>query len=119
MFDLTDKESFEHVQDWLKEVDKHSQPEDTVRMLIGNKSDLPKERQVTAEDIKQFTKATGIPVVETSAKLGSKIEEAFATITRTLISIKAGKEKKEQHSGVKISDKEPAKSAGGCCGGTI
>jgi GTPase SAR1 family protein len=40
------------VGDWLKEVDKHAQPEDTVRMLIGNKNDMESDRQVTPEDIK-------------------------------------------------------------------
>ena len=117
VFDLTDKESFDHVAEWLREVDKHSQPDDTIRMLIGNKTDLPKDRQVSAEDIKNFTKATGIPVVETSAKLGSKIEDAFVTITKKLISLKAGKEKKEPHSGLKISEKETPKASGGCCSG--
>ena len=38
--------------DWLKEVDKHAQPEDTIKMLIANKSDMQGERQVSAEDIK-------------------------------------------------------------------
>lgn len=112
---MTDKESFEHVTEWLKEVDKHSPPEETIRMLIGNKSDETKSRQVTAEDIKNFTKTTGIPVIETSAKLGTKIEEAFSTITRKLIILKGDKDKLGQRSGVKISDKTKNQSAIGCC----
>eukprot|EP00826_Nyctotherus_ovalis_P046423 TRINITY_DN5244_c0_g1_i1.p1 TRINITY_DN5244_c0_g1~~TRINITY_DN5244_c0_g1_i1.p1 ORF type:complete len:207 (-),score=61.08 TRINITY_DN5244_c0_g1_i1:159-779(-) len=114
VFDLTDKESFDHVEEWLKEVEKHSQPGETVRMLIGNKSDLKAEVKVTPEDIQNFTKRTGIPVVETSAKSGAKIEEAFATITRKLMVLRAERAKSE-HAGVRISEAAETGSGRGCC----
>lgn len=114
VFDLTDKETFDHVEEWLKEVEKHSQPGETVRMLIGNKSDLKAEVKVSPEDIQNFTKRTGIPVVETSAKSGAKIEEAFATITRKLMVLRAERAKNE-HAGVKISEAAETGSGRGCC----
>ena len=83
-------------------------------MLIGNKSDLKSEIKVTAEDIQNFTKRTGIPVVETSAKLGAKIEDAFITITKELITLRT-KNAKIEHTGLKISDSPETRHIKGCC----
>ena len=108
------KESFNHVDDWLKEVDKHIQVEDTIRMLIANKSDLKKDIQVKPEDIRKFTQRTGIPVVETSAKMGACIEDAFSDITSRLINLRSTKESKKYPTGVKIEEPE-SKIITGCC----
>ena len=51
VFDLTSKESFINLYDWLDEV-KKSAPENTSILVFGNKSDLTAERQVTEEEIK-------------------------------------------------------------------
>ena len=38
VYDVTNMESFTHVNDWLAEVNKFA-PEDTCKLLVGNKSD--------------------------------------------------------------------------------
>lgn len=38
VYDVTNMESFNHVNDWLTEVNKFA-PEDTCKLLVGNKSD--------------------------------------------------------------------------------
>ncbi len=45
------------MRDWIKEVEKFAPPEEVVKIVIGNKSDLDGEREVTHEEIKvlQFT----------------------------------------------------------------
>ncbi len=45
--------------------------------LIGNKCDLEAQRDVTYEEAKQFADENGLTFVETSAKTGEKVEEAF------------------------------------------
>ena len=45
VYDITKPQSFENVDKWLKEVREHG-AENMVLMLIGNKSDLEKDRQV-------------------------------------------------------------------------
>ena len=42
-FDITDRESFEHIRNWIK--DKFAK-EGVLRILVGNKCDLEHERQV-------------------------------------------------------------------------
>lgn len=45
--------------------------------LIGNKCDLEAQRDVTYEEARQFAEENGLTFVETSAKTGEKVEEAF------------------------------------------
>ena len=49
VYDITKTKSFENVEKWLKELRDHG-AEHMCTMLIGNKSDLAKDRQVTIED---------------------------------------------------------------------
>ena len=45
------------------------------------------ERQVSEEDILEFTKRTGLSVFEASAKSGSGVESSFIALTDALIDI--------------------------------
>ena len=45
VYDITNRESFQKVSEWLSDVDKHC-GEHTQRILIGNKNDLETEREV-------------------------------------------------------------------------
>ncbi len=45
VYDITKPNSFQNVEKWLKELRDHG-AEDMILMLIGNKSDLEKDRQV-------------------------------------------------------------------------
>ena len=39
VYDITDRESFNCVENWLQEVDKYAS-EDVSKLLVGNKNDL-------------------------------------------------------------------------------
>ena len=84
-----------------------------VKIVIGNKSDKSKKRQVTQDDIKRFTKDTGINVVETSAKLGTQIEEAFLHLTKEMMKVKTEKGNAE-YSGARLESNPPSKNES-CC----
>ena len=47
------------------------------------------ERQVTEEDILEFTKRTGLSVFEASAKTGNGVESSFIALTDALIDLAA------------------------------
>ena len=38
-FDITDRESFEHIRNWMADIDKFAK-EGVLRILVGNKCDL-------------------------------------------------------------------------------
>jgi Ras-related protein Rab-1A len=84
VYDTTSTESFDHVNDWLKEVNRYA-AEGTVKLLVGNKSDRTADRAVTTEQAKEFANELGIPFIETSAKSAKNVEEAFLTMAGELI----------------------------------
>lgn len=84
VYDVTAQDSFDHVNDWLKEVNRYAS-EGTCKLLVGNKSDRSTEKVVTAEQAKDFADDIGIPFLETSAKSAANVEEAFLTMASELI----------------------------------
>lgn len=51
VFDVTNTDSFNHVNDWLIEVNRYA-AEDTCKLLVGNKCDREGERTVSMEKAK-------------------------------------------------------------------
>lgn len=49
VYDITDRQSFKDIENWLAEVDKFGN-ENVVKLLVGNKSDLENNRQVKTEE---------------------------------------------------------------------
>ena len=84
VFDLTNRESFYHISDWIEEITKFTGT-NIVRIALANKVDLKEERAVMPEDIKDFESKTNIPVYEVSAKSGVNIELAFKSIVDFLV----------------------------------
>lgn len=84
--DLTNKESFVSIDGWLSEIEKHS-GSDVQIMVFANKCDEDQDEvQVTDEDIKRFEEThKNIPVVKTSAKLGTNVDDSFLELTKKLI----------------------------------
>lgn len=58
MYDITRRETFEHLASWLEDARQHANPNMTI-MLIGNKADLGHRRAVTTEEGEQFAKVGG------------------------------------------------------------
>lgn len=84
VYDVTSMDSFEHVNDWLKEVNRYAS-EGTCKLLVGNKSDRTIDKVVTTEQAKEFADELGIEFLETSAKSAKNVEEAFLTMAGELI----------------------------------
>ncbi len=84
VYDVTSTESFDHVQDWLSEVERYASGT-TAKLLVGNKADLVSEKQVSEEKAHRFADKLGIPVLETSAKTATNVENAFLTLAKELI----------------------------------
>ena len=84
VYDVTSQDSFQHVNDWLKEVNRYAS-EGTCKLLVGNKCDRIADKVVTAEQAKEFGDDLGIEFLETSAKSAKNVEEAFLTMAGELI----------------------------------
>ncbi|CAD8151433.1 unnamed protein product [Paramecium octaurelia] len=83
VYDVTDKQSFKDVENWLAEVEKYAN-ENVVRVLVGNKVDLESKREVTPEEGKELADSLNIRFIETSAKNSSNVEKAFITLANEI-----------------------------------
>jgi len=79
VYDITDKESFDNVRQWLFEIDRYAS-ENVCKLLVGNKSDLSNKRAVECDQAKAFADELTIPFLETSAKNATNVEQAFLTM---------------------------------------
>ncbi|KAF2073646.1 hypothetical protein CYY_005031 [Polysphondylium violaceum] len=76
VYDITRRITYNHLTTWLTDARNLTNP-NTVIMLIGNKKDLEGQRDVTYEEASAFAKQNGLIFVESSAKTGENVEEAF------------------------------------------
>uniref|UniRef100_A0A0E0LZ99 Ras-related protein RGP1 n=1 Tax=Oryza punctata TaxID=4537 RepID=A0A0E0LZ99_ORYPU len=79
VYDITKRQSFDHVARWLEELRGHAD-KNIVIMLIGNKSDLGTLRVVPTEDAKEFAERENLFFMETSALESTNVENAFMTV---------------------------------------
>jgi Ras-related protein Rab-1A len=84
VYDICDRESFAHVDDWLNEVNRYVN-ESTCKILIGNKCDMAAERQVSTEEATKKAEDLGMKFIETSAKDATNVEAAFQMMSAELI----------------------------------
>jgi len=85
-YDITSHQSFERIAGWMSEAKRYIEPFRPVFILIGCKSDLADvgQRQVITEEAFNYSAAMGIHYVETSAKTGVNVDEAFQVITQEI-----------------------------------
>lgn len=76
VYDITRRDSFEHVSQWLQEARANADPE-LVITLVGNKCDKEQERQVSYEEGHAFAHRFGLYFLETSAVTGEFVDQAF------------------------------------------
>ncbi len=97
VFDLTSKQSFECLNEWIENYYKYSDPNSEKNVvLIGNKCDLVDRREITQEEIDKFIKDNNIMYYETSAKTGQNIDECFYFIAEKLVKEFENKENEEE-----------------------
>lgn len=84
VFDITKRKSFENITQWLKESKDQTEPHKGVYLIVGHKSDRDEERQVTTREGKMFAESNGLKYIETSARNGQNVEEAFLLLAREI-----------------------------------
>mmetsp|Transcript_45 Transcript_45/g.50 ORF Transcript_45/g.50 Transcript_45/m.50 type:complete len:214 (-) Transcript_45:283-924(-) len=76
VFDITNRDTFNHCQDWLKEL-RANCPNDMNIVLVANKKDLGHLRECTEKEALDFAKENGLNCIETSALESTNVENAF------------------------------------------
>jgi Ras-related protein Rab-2A len=119
VYDITRRETFNHLSRWLEEARQNGNP-DMVIMLIGNKSDMEARRQVSFAEGEKFAADHGLIFLETSAKTAANVEEAFVrTADRIFDNIQKGVyDVRNDSSGIKLGvAAAAAQGPGGAAGG--
>ena len=84
VYAINNRESFENIDVWLKELRTHSNPDAKV-FLIGNKIDLDTERKVLKEEGENYSNENKLNLfMESSAKTGFNAQKIFIEAARIL-----------------------------------
>jgi len=86
IFDLTRLNTYEEIEQWLSEMFGIIN-ENIPFIIIGNKLDLVKEvsRSIDNEVVREYAEGKDSIYIETSAKTGENVEEAFRELTQRMI----------------------------------
>ncbi len=122
VYDITRRSTFEHATDWLHDLRQIAE-EGIVVVLVGNKRDLASasnieggqhenrrfstdnKRAVAKEEAEEWCRANGVlKYVETSAKSGEGVEEAFLDVAQRIYeNVEQGRyDLNDRRSGVKV-----------------
>ena len=89
IYDITNKDSFKNLESWLIEIEKNAS-ENILKILIGNKSDLEEDREISKEEGQAFANRNGMQFMETSAKMNTNVDEAFQALGKLMIEFNSG-----------------------------
>ena len=76
VYDISNHSSFEDIQIWIDDCTKQT-AKSVLLFLIGNKSDLNDNREVSYEEGEAYAKSHKMMFLETSAKTGHNINQIF------------------------------------------
>ncbi len=109
VFDLGNRESFRVIEHQYTEVCNRVNPYTVLFVLVGHKCDR-KEREVNQEEVEQFASEFGAPNIESSARTGHNVAEAFEQLTRRIYQGYLSGEVRLHESWGKIHKDEPTEN---------
>ncbi|XP_035777324.1 ras-related protein Rab-4B-like [Anopheles albimanus] len=118
VYDTTSRDSFNVLWNWLNDA-RTLASQNICILLVGNKKDLEEEREVTFLEASNFAQENELIFLETSAKTGENVEEAFLKCSKTILAkIETGELDPERiGSGIQYGDASTRNAAGGTVAG--
>lgn len=85
IYDVNDRQSFEELDTWFEQISLNADQR-VIIMVLGNKCD-EKNREVTYNEGMEYAKSKNFGFLETSAKTGYNVDNAFNCLVRGKINI--------------------------------
>ena len=106
VFDVTNKESFENIQNWL--IESKESKLGFKSILIGNKIDQIKKEEINKieEKVKAYADKKGMKYFLVSAKDGTKITEMFNQMIELILEGQSVDEIKKKYSDMDLNESE-------------
>ncbi|KAJ9562989.1 hypothetical protein OSB04_008149 [Centaurea solstitialis] len=108
VYDISRRQTFDSIGRWLNELHTHSDM-NVVSILVGNKSDLKDDREVSTDEGKSLAETEGLFFMETSALDSSNVTAAFETVVKEIYNILSRKVMESQE----LKKPEPSLSGSG------
>jgi Ras-related protein Rab-1A len=83
VYDVTNRQSYENIANWHDEI-KEASPNISL-ILVGNKIDLKDERKIKLQEGNELAEGLSLSYIETSAKTGENINDAFKMLALLMI----------------------------------
>ena len=109
-YDVTDKNSFKNIRNWIKQIEANAQ-NNVCKVLVGNKCDRP-DRVVSEGEGQNLADEFKMKFFETSAKTNQNVTKVFMYLTKEILS---SNQDKAQSSGVGLKKGDNKETKKGCC----
>lgn len=85
VYDVSSRDTFKKLPDWLKECEKYSTKTNLVKLLVGNKIDKSAEREVERVEGLRFARQHSMFFIEASEKTKDGIELAVEELAEKIL----------------------------------
>ncbi|KAM3589066.1 Ras-related protein Rab-18 [Umbelopsis sp. WA50703] len=85
VYDVSNRDTFDALQNWYTELKTYSSSQDVVKMIVGNKVDKESSRVVTYKEGAAMAQKLQTLFVECSAKTKVGVQEAFEELVQKII----------------------------------
>ena len=84
VYDTSRRDTFQHLNQWLQEVEMYCPGRNAVKLLVGNKIDLA-DRVVSKAEAEAWARANGMLFLESSAKTKIGINQVFEEVAEKIL----------------------------------
>ncbi|XP_041421773.1 ras-related protein Rab-18 [Xenopus laevis] len=114
VYDVTRRDTFTRLDNWLNELETYCTRNDIVKMLVGNKIDK-ENREVDRNEGLKFATKHSMLYIEASAKTRDGVQCAFEELVEKIIQT-PGLWESETNRGVRLSSEDGGGTRGLCAG---
>ncbi|ORX49850.1 ras-like protein 3 [Hesseltinella vesiculosa] len=116
VYSITSRLSFEEISTFYQQIRRVKDKDFFPMILVGNKSDLGADRQVSFQEGNDLAKQFGCPFMETSAKQRTNVDECFYEVVREIRRMNRREQESSRARPGQRDAYELEKEDEGCCG---